>query len=71
MSKASKLWLVKIHPDDFEYDEFVSGVAWGETAEDAEQAIRANGTLPKGEKTRLLVEPAPTSGVVHEHWHPG
>lgn len=71
MGKASKLWLVKIHTDDFEYDEFVSGVVWGETAEDAEQAIRAEVTLPKGDKTRLSVEPAPTSGVVHEHWHPG
>lgn len=68
----NKLWLVEIDYDDFEYDYFVSGVAWGETAEEAEQVIRADGgALPKGDKTRLIVKPAPTSGVVHTHFHAG
>lgn len=75
-----KLWLVEIHDDDFEYDYFVSAVVWAETEPEAEQLIRgANrgyrdgeyAALPRGEKTRLIVKPAPESGIVHEHWHPG
>lgn len=68
----STLWLVEINHDDFEYDGFVSGVVWADSAEEAEQVLRTEVTgLPRGDKTRLVVKPAPTSGVVHEHWHPG
>jgi len=69
----SKLWLVEIHEDDFEYDFFVSAVVWGESAEDAESTLRAADDigLPQGDKTRLIVKPAATTGVVHEHWHAG
>ena len=72
------LWLVEIHPDDFEYDHFVSAVVWAETAEDAELMIRAKYAsedwgfgLPKGVDTRLSVRLAPAAGVVHTHWHAG
>jgi hypothetical protein len=71
-----KLWLVKINHDDFEYDCFVSAVVWAETAKDAEGLIReretsSDGGLPRGDQTRLIVEPAPDAGVVHVHWHAG
>lgn len=66
------LWIVKIHEDDFEYDCFVSGVVWGKSAAEAKQMIRAGVTkLPKGDKTRFVAKLAPTSGIVHEHWHAG
>lgn len=69
----SKLWLVEIHEDDFEYDCFVSAVVWGESAEDAERTVRSDvkSGLPQGDKTRFTVAPAPATGVVHEHWHAG
>jgi hypothetical protein len=67
-----KLWLVEINHDDFEYDCFVSGVVWAETAE---RLIREHGSadidLPRGDRTRLVVKPAPESGIVHTHWHAG
>jgi len=74
-----KLWLVEIHEDDFEYDSFESGIVWAETAEEAEQVIRAEAKdlrsgdmgLPRGEATRLTARPAPESGVVHYCVHPG
>jgi hypothetical protein len=66
------LWLVEIHEDDFEYDCFVSGVVWAETPEEAERLMRSGVTsMPQGDKTRLTAKPAPLSGIVHEHWHPG
>lgn len=76
----SKLWVVEIGDDDFEYDCFVSGVVWAETAEEAEALVRKqprgykdgdSSTLPHGDKTQLVVKAAPTSGIVHEHWHAG
>lgn len=77
----SKLWLVEIHEDDFEYDCFASAVVWGDTPEEAEQTIRAAGDLPwdsgeridlpRKERTRLTVKPIPTSGVVLQYWHVG
>jgi hypothetical protein len=68
----SKLWLVEIHEDDFEYDCFVDGVVWAETAAEAKQLIRDKVTrLPQGDKTRLTAKPARKTGVVHEHWHAG
>ena len=68
-----KLWLVEIHDDDFEYDCFVSGVVWAETAAQAKQIIREHqaSELPKGDKTRLKARPARKTGVVHVHWHAG
>ena len=72
MAAVNKLWLVEIGDDDFEYDCFVSGVVWAESAEEAEQTIRAEVTgLPQGDKTTLVAKPAPTSGLVHQHWHAG
>src|SRR5882757_9926340 len=69
----SMLWLVEIHDDDFEYDCFVSGVVWAENANEATALIRrdVSSHLPQGDKTRLIVSAAPTSGIVHEHWHAG
>lgn len=71
------LWLVKIHDDDFEYDYFVSGVVWAETAAEAKRLIREHGAqgganeLPRGDKTRLIARPARKTGVVHVHSHAG
>lgn len=69
----SKLWLVEIHEDDFEYDCFVDGVVWAESAAEAKQRIREDqaSSLPKGDKTRLKARPARKTGVVHVHWHAG
>jgi hypothetical protein len=71
-----KLWLVKIADGEFEYDCFVDGVVWADTPEEAEQLIRDNRDgmgdgLPHGDATRLIVEPAPTSGVAHVHVEAG
>lgn len=77
----SKLWLVEIHEDDFEYGCFVGGVVWAETAEEAEQLIREAGQmernskgkleLPHGDMTRFVVTLAPVTGIAHTHWHAG
>jgi hypothetical protein len=69
---TKRLWLVEIHEDDFEYDCFVSGVAWAESAAEAKRLIREQASdLPKGDQTRLTAKPARKTGVVHVHWHAG
>jgi hypothetical protein len=74
---GTKLWLVEIHDDDFEYDCFVSGAVWAETAAEAKRLIRESQAggggdgLPRGDKTRLTAKPARKTGVVHVHWHAG
>lgn len=80
-----KMWLVEIHEDDWDYDQFVEAAVWAESAEEAERAVRAEprtrafeyGTSPKEDKLwinphwRLSVREAPTKGVVLVHWHAG
>lgn len=65
-----KLWLVEVHEDSFDYGFFASGVVWAESAEEAERLIRESPKIgmpapPYGERTRLIVKPAPEFGVVH------
>lgn len=74
MTNDSKPWLVEINYDDFEYDCFVSGIVWAESAAEAKALIRkaqAGDGMPRGDKTRLIARPARKTGVVHVHWHAG
>lgn len=71
-----KLWLVRIHDDDWDYDRFVSAAVWAETAEDAERIMRAEPWSDRemwigSPSWRLTVGPAKTDGVVLVHWHAG
>jgi hypothetical protein len=61
-----KLWLVKIHDDDFRWSRFAAAVVWADTPDTAEQIVRARfgDDLPHGTDTRLTVSPAPDSGIV-------
>lgn len=79
------LWMVEIDEADWDYDNFVSAVVWAETAEQAEQIVRAERRYPaeaadswRGDRLwiekpewRLHVRPAPIEGVVLVHWHAG
>lgn len=62
-----QLWLVKIHDDDFRWGRFVSAVVWADTPEQAEEITRTqlDEELPHGGDTRLIVSPAPDSGIAH------
>lgn len=64
-----KLWLVKIHDDDFRWGHFVSAVVWADTPEQAEQTVRHSNLFEEDdEKPRLIVELAPQSGVAHARY---
>lgn len=79
---TKQLWLVEIHDDDFAYDRFVAATVWAETAEEAEQLMRAaprrgdhSGVYQESlvapwiaSTWRLTVKPAPTEGVALVHW---
>jgi hypothetical protein len=74
------LWLVEIDEDDWDYDNFEIAAVWAETAERAEQIVRAekrpNSYDPdtlwiENPNWRLHVRPAPTQGVALVHWHAG
>lgn len=75
-----KLWLVEIDQNDWDYDNFVEGAVWAETAEQAEAIMRAEYRYPDRKyddlwiekpEWRLHVKAAPTEGVVLVHWHAG
>lgn len=76
----SALWLVEIGDDEFREDCFVSGAVWANSAKEAEQLIRGAQRknvnepgidLPRGIETKLIAKPAPTEGIVLQHWHAG
>jgi hypothetical protein len=73
-----KLWLVKIHDDDWDYDRFESAVVWADSAEEAERIVRAAPRYEGDEALwianpdwRVIVTPAPTEGIALVHWHAG
>jgi len=80
---SDQLWIVRVHEDDFDYDFTESVVVWAGTPDAAERTVREAHThpddyvwsamrLPLGPvNTRLIVEAAPTSGIVHVDVHPG
>lgn len=71
-----KLWLVEIDEADWDYDNFVEAAVWAETAERAEQIVRAERRSERAmwienPEWKLHVRPAPSEGVVLVYWHAG
>lgn len=79
-----RLWLVRIHEDDFEYGYFVSAVVWAKTEKAAKAMImtaaedrdvdgeRIDLPRPGGSRVRLTVSeipvPAAAPNILHVHW---
>lgn len=77
-----RLWMVEIHEDDWDYDNFVGAVVWAVGEAEAESIVRAAVRHPaegtwrevkwiESDAWRLRVTPAPTDGIALIHWHAG